>query len=334
MKKLLALLLAALLPALCFAGCKKDDSITTIRLNEVTHSIFYAPQYLAMSLGYFEEENIKIELTNGGGADAVMTALLSGSADIGLMGPEAAIYVYNEGKKDHPVIFGQMTKRDGSFLISRVPEPDFKWSDLAGKEVLAGRRGGVPAMTLQYVLNQNGLFDGVNVTMNYDVAFNLMAGAFEGGQGDYTTLFEPTASDFVAAGKGYIVASVGADSGEVPYTAYAAAKSFLEKNPDVIKAFLRAVYRAVDFMFNEPSDVVAEKLLPHFTGTEKASIVATLENYKKIDAWMTKMSMTKDSFDRLQTIMENAGELDKRANFDALINNSFSDEVYKEVFGK
>ncbi|MDE5943503.1 MAG: ABC transporter substrate-binding protein, partial [Clostridia bacterium] len=202
----------ALVVPFSFAGCKKNDKL--IRINEVTHSVFYAPMYLADALGYFEEEDIEIELTNGGGADATMAAVLSGAADIGFCGPEAVIYVAVGGSNDQPKVFGQLTKRDGSFLVGREKIDNFDWSMLEGKSILAGRQGGVPAMTFEYVLDKLG----VNAKLNYDVAFNMMTAAFESGISDYCTMFEPTASEYQAAGKGYIVGSVGQDSGELPYT--------------------------------------------------------------------------------------------------------------------
>jgi len=334
MKKILALLLVAALFLLPFTGCKKkdDSGLVTVRLNEVTHSVFYAPLYLAITLGYFKEEGINLVLTNGAGADKVMTSVLSGSDDIGFCGPEAAIYVYNEGNTNYPKVFAQLTKRDGSFLFSRTAEPDFKWSDLTGKEILAGRRGGVPAMTLEYVLNQNGLYNGTNVTLNYDVSFANMAAAFESGVADYTTLFEPTASTMVTADKGYIVASVGEASGEVPYTAFFAKQSYLSSNAYTIKAFLKAIYRATKYMSENTLAVVAEKLSSQFQASTYTEILNSITSYSNIDAWMSNMAMTEASFNRLQDIMENAGELDTRASYAELIDNSFADEVYSLVF--
>ena len=202
MRKFACFLLIALMSAFAMLGCccKKSD---VVRVNEVTHSIFYAPQYLAMALGYFEEEGISIELTNGGGADNVMTALLTNEADIGLLGCEATIYVYLQGKVDYPKIVAQLTNKDGSFLIARKPMENFDYSNLAGSTFLMGRKGGMPAMILQYVLNNHGYTDGVNVTMDYSVQFNMLAPAFSGGTGDFVGLFEPTASQLVKEGKGY-----------------------------------------------------------------------------------------------------------------------------------
>ena len=331
MKKTISALLAVTIFLFSAATCKKnDDGLKTVRLNEVTHSIFYAPLYVAIENGFFEEEGLKIELTNGGGADKTMTALLSGGADIGLMGVEATMYVYLEGKKDCPKVFGQLTKRDGSFLVSRKPEPDFKWENLKGKEVIAGRTGGVPAMTLEYVVNKHGLKDGENVTLNHDIAFNLMGPAFDGGTGDYTTLFEPTASEYQAQGKGYIVASVGEESGEIPYTAFTAIESYVKKNEATIRKFIRAIYKAIDYMHKTADDVVAESLTKQFPGTKKESIAVSLESYKKIDAWTTNLAMSKTAFDNLQKVMENAGELKTRVDYDAVTNNKYAIEEYEK----
>ena len=334
--KFICTTLAVCTTFLSFSSCKEetDDGIKTIQLNEVTHSVFYAPLYLADSLGYFEEEKIKIELTNGGGADNVMSAVLSGDSDIGFCGPEAALYVLVGGSNDVPTIFGQLTKRDGSFLVSRKAEPDFKWEDLKGKEILAGRKGGVPAMTFEYVLNQNNLKDGVDLTLNYDVAFNLMTSAFEAGTADYCTMFDPVAYEYEAAGKGYVVASVGEASGEVPYTCFIAKDSWLDKNKDTAEGFLRAVTKAVKYINETPATTVAPYLTKFFDGVSEASLAASVERYKKIDAWRTELTMTEDSFNRLQDIIENAGELTRRAKLEELTDNSYAEKVYKEIYTK
>ncbi len=227
MKKFLAILLCAVLMICPFAGCSEDDQLKTIELNEVTHSVFYAPLYLAIENGYFEQEGLKVNLTNGGGADKSMTAILSGEAQIGLMGPETVIYVQNQDKTDKPKVFGQLTQKDGAFLVSRKAEPDFKWTDLKGKEILAGRKGGVPAMTFEYIINKLDMKDGVDLTLNYDVQFNLMTSAFLSGTADYCTVFEPTASEYQASGQWHIVASVGAQGGEIPYTSFIALESYI-----------------------------------------------------------------------------------------------------------
>jgi NitT/TauT family transport system substrate-binding protein len=322
--------------AACFAfvipfaatGCTKSDKL--IRINEVTHSVFYAPLYLAEALGYFKDEGIEIELTNGGGADATMTAVVSGNADVGFCGPEAALYVNLGGSKDSPKVFGQLTKRDGSFLVGRTAEPDFEWSNLAGKEILAGRRGGVPAMTFEYVIKTQK----VDCTLNYDVEFSTMTAAFEGGVGDYCTMFEPVASEYQKKGKGFIVASVGQESGEIPYTCFAAKESYIKNNPEKIDGLLRAVTRAVKYVNETDSDTVAELLVPYFTGTGKESLKDSVDSYKSIDAWVTNMAMKESAFNKLQDVIELAGELEKRVDFSSLVVTEQADRIYKEVYAK
>ncbi|MGN1234725.1 MAG: ABC transporter substrate-binding protein [Christensenellaceae bacterium] len=330
MKKILAFLVGSTM-FLGLAGCAPKTSKTLVRVNEVTHSVFYAPFYLADRLGYFADEGLEIELTNGGGADNTMAALLSGSADIGFCGPEAALYVLAGGSTDAPVVFGQLTKRDGSFLVSREEEPDFSWQDLSGKEILAGRRGGVPAMTFEYVLKSNDVTDAL---LNYDVAFNLMVGAFEGGTADYCTMFEPTASEYQAAGKGYIVASVGEASGEVPYTCFSAKQSWLSKNSETAEKFLRAVTRAVKTTMEADTTELANLLTKSFESTSLASLRTSIESYKRIDAWRTELTMTEASLDRLQDIMESAGELPERVSYTALVDNTLAERAYRDVYGK
>lgn len=310
------------------AGCTKKGNDKVVRINEVTHSVFYAPLYLADALGYFGDEGFEIELTNGGGADATMAAVLSGGADVGFCGPEQAIYVNIGGSKDQPVVFGQLTKRDGSFLVGRKEEPDFKWSNLESKNVLAGRQGGVPAMTFEYILHENG----INATLNYDVAFNMMTPAFESGISDYCTMFEPVASEYQAAGKGYIVASVGQESGEIPYTCFMAKQSYIDAHTDKIEGLVRAITKAVKYVNSADSATVASMLAPYFAGTSEASLKTSVESYKKIDAWVTNMAMKESALTRLQDVMELAGELKRRVSFNDVVNTAIADKIYKEVY--
>lgn len=334
MKSKITAFITALVLLMCplsLAACEKDGK-NTIRLCEVTHSIFYAPLYIAINNGYFDDEDIDIKLSNGGGADKVMTAVISGSAEIGLMGPEATIYCHVEGQRNYPVIFGQLTKRDGSFLVGRNPEPDFDWSSLSGKHILAGRKGGVPAMTLQWVLNQNGVSTTDASLFDTSIAFDAMVGTFESDRSiDYTTMFEPTASEYVASGKGYIVASVGEASGEVPYTAFSAQKSWLDKNNDTAKAFLRAVLRGYKYMKDNTPETVAKSLTASFAGTSEASIAAAVKSYLAIDAWADTPVMAKAAFERLQDIMENAGTLSSRADYSVAVDNTIANELVAEL---
>ena len=331
MKKSLIAVFAAALAALAIpfslAGCGGSGEV--LKINEVTHSVFYAPMYLADALGYYEEEGFEVEFTNGGGADNTMAAVLSGSADVGFCGPEAALYIAIGGSSDSPKVFGQLTKRDGSFLVARTPEPDFKWSDLEGKEILAGRKGGVPAMTFEYVIEELG----VNASLNYDVDFNYMTAAFESGIADYCTMFEPTASDYEAEGKGYIVASVGEQSGEIPYTCFAAKESYINENPEKIEGLLRAVTKATKFVMENDAATVAEYLVPYFDGTSEESLANSVQSYKDIDAWVANMAMEEAAFTRLQDVIENSGELERRVDFDELILTDVAQKVYEQVYG-
>ncbi len=329
MKKTFAILGAALFTLLPLSACGgASDGLTTVRLNEVTHSIFYAPMYLADSLGYFEEEGIKIQFTNGGGADSTMSAVLSNGADIGFCGPEAALYVALGGASDKPVVFGQLTQRDGSFLVSRHDEADtFTWESLKGKEILAGRQGGVPAMTFEYILREHGFTD-ADINFNFGVSFNNMTAAFIEGTAEYCTMFEPTASEVQAAGKGYIVAAVGAASGVVPYTSFIAKRSWLQKHETTTRGFLRAMLRAVEFVQTNEPEEIAPYLEKHFADTSLSSLATSVKSYKDIDAWATDMVMTEESFERLQDIIQSAGELPERADYSLFVDNSYVKEEY------
>ena len=264
MKKLFSLILL-LGVLLGLVGCGSKEA-TVVRLNEVTHSVFYAPQYVAMSQGFFASEGLDVQLTNGGGADKVMTAVVSGQSDIGLAGPEASIYVHNQGKDDLPVVFAQLTRRDGSFLVGRS-DSDFRWSDLKGATIIGGRAGGMPEMTLEYVMRKNGVEPGKDATVDTSVQFNMMAGAFTGGTGDYVALFEPTATEVERTGNGYILCSIGEESGEVPYTAYFANSSYLAANADTVQRFTRALRRAMDWVDTHSDREVAEAIAEQFLDT-------------------------------------------------------------------
>lgn len=331
MKKILILmttLILALLPL--SSGCSKKTDDNVLRINEVTDSFFYAPFYVAIEKGFFEEEGLKIELTNGGGSDVSMTALLSKGADIILAGPETAVYVARQNKKDAPKVFAQLTKRDGCFLIGRNEEPNFDWNNLKGKEIIIGRQGGLPAMTFQYIIKNLG-YNETDLTLRTDIQFPLMAPTFDNGVGDYCTLFEPTATEFVSQGKGYIVASVGKQSGEVPYTSFIALDSFIKNNPKKIEKFLRAMYKALKFVEEEDSKVVASYLIKHFVGSDLEKTAQSLENYKSVDSWMTNMSLSEDMFNRLIDIIKNAGENVDGVKYEQIVNNEYAQKIYEEI---
>lgn len=328
MKKLLTFLLAVLMivPALCACGQK---STSVVRLNEVTHSVFYAPQYVAMSQGFFAEEGLEVELTNGGGADKVMTAVVSGQSDIGLAGPEASIYVYNQGKADHTQIIAQLTKRDGSFLVGRAEDDAFSWEDLRGKTIIGGRKGGVPEMTLEYVMKQNGVTPQVDAVVDTSVQFAMMAGAFTGGQGDYVTLFEPTATEVEKAGHGYILCSIGEQSGEIPYTAYFASQSYMAAHPEVIQGFTNAIARAQTWISGHTDREVAEAMAAQFPDTSLDTLEAVTARHRQIDAWNSTPVMEKAALERLETVMTEAGELTREqwVDFDALVDNTYAENA-------
>lgn len=334
--KLIKMLIVAILIislSIAFTGCGEKNMIK-VRLSEVTHSIFYAPQYAALNLGYFEEEGLSIELINGQGADKVMTAVLSGQADVGFSGPEATIYVYNEGKEDYAVVFAQLTKRDGSFLVGREPEPDFKWTNVRGKTIIGGRKGGVPEMTLEYVLRKYGMEPGVDVTVDTSVQFALMGGAFTGGSGDYVTLFEPVASTLEREGKGYIVASVGKDSGEIPYTAYYANKSYIKKNPGIVQKFTNAIYRGQIWVDSHTPEEVAKVLKPSFPDSDEELLTIVVKRYKEQDTWCTDPIMKKEWLELLQEVMRSAGELDQEAPYENLVDNTFAKKAMEKIYRK
>lgn len=304
-------------------------SLTTVRVNEVTRSVFYSPQYVAIALGYFEEKGIKVELTTGQGADKVMTAVLSGQSDIGFAGPEASIYVYNEGKEDHTQVFAQLTKRDGSFLVARNKPEKFDWNQLKGTTVIPGRKGGVPYMTFEYVLKQKGLDTSKDLVLDDSISFDLMAGAFAGGNAEYVTLFEPTASMTQDAGKGYIVASVGEAAGEVPYTAYCAKKSYIAQNSDIIEGFTKAIYKGEQYVKEHTAQEIAEKIQNYFPDTTLESLTKSVQTYKDIEAWKENPILKEEAFDKLQEIMTMAGELTQKAPYEKIVNNSYAEKVIK-----
>lgn len=323
MKKIITFVLVILLSVPLFlTGCGKGNN-NTIRLNEVTHSIFYAPLYIAINKGYFEEYDITIELTNGGGSNNSMTALLSGSADVALLGPETSLYVAQQGREDLPKIFGQLTKRDGSFIVGRLDE-DFSWQNLENKEILGGRRGGMPAMTLEYVLKNKGLIDGTNVTINYDVEFNNMNAAFMSGQGDYVTSFEPSASEIVSAGKGHIVASVGQAAGEMPFTAFMANDSYISANKETIENFLKAVIKGYRYLTSADIESVVDSLVPSFDGTSRDIIKKSIMSYLSIDAWVSTPVMNETAYNKLVEVMQSAGELTNTIPFATVVDNTYA----------
>lgn len=329
MKKILALsliLALAVVGCLCFIACgQKDDGV--VKVNEVTHSVFYAPLYAAIHLGYFEEQGLKIDLTNGGGSDKSMTAIISGDADVALLGPETSVYVKAGGSANTAKIFAQLTQRDGSFLMGRTPQPDLAWADLRGKEIIGGRKGGMPAMCLEYAVAKNGLTDGTDVFINYDVQFDLITAAFESGVGDYCTMFEPAASRYEESGKGYIVKSVGAEVGDIAYTCFMATEKYIQGNRDKIVRFTKALIKGLDYCNGESAENVAKAVAPAFADTDLALLTKAVKSYKDIDAWTRVPYMTKESFDKLQDVLLRAKTIDAKVPYADVVDNSILDEI-------
>lgn len=323
MKKVLCLLSIALVGLVVACGSADHEDLTTVRVSEVTRSVFYAPQYVAIELGFFEEEGIDIQLVTSDGADNVMVALLSGAADVGLSGPEAAIYVYNEGRVDHAVVFAGLTARDGSFLIGR--SPDFDWEDLRDAHVLPGRRGGMPFMVFEYILAELGIAD--DVYFDNSIEFSAMVGAFVGGSGDYVTAFEPVASTIELEGRGYVVASMGEQSGELPYTAYYALNSFLEEYPELIQGFTNAIARGQQYVAENSPEHIAAIITPYFPDAELEILASAIGRYQEVGAYARTPVITEEAFYRLQDIMTHAGELTETAPFEHLVNNEFAENI-------
>lgn len=316
--------------SLILSGCGNQGGLTKVRLSEVTHSIFYAPQYVALAQGFFKEEGLDIELSNGQGADKVMTAVLSGQVDIGFAGPEASVYVYNEGKEDYSVVFAQLTNGDGTFLMGRKPDPNFKWSDLKGKTVIGGRKGGMPAIVLQYVLSKTGLTPGKDVVIDTTIQFAAMPGAFIGGKGDYVIIFEPTASSMEKEGKAYIVASLGKESGEVPYTAYFAKKSTLEKNPQLIQKFTNAIYKGQRWVESHSPEEIAKAIKSQFPDDKDEILISAIKRYQEQNTWKKNPVLEEKDFYLLQQIIKDAGELNKIAPYEKVVTREFAEKAMKK----
>ena len=319
-----------LIPMMLFslASCNKNDNKITIA--EVTHSLFYAPLYVAKNAGFFNDVGLDIDIVTTPGSDKVMASLLSKDAQIGLMGPEASVYVYNNGQENYAINFAQLTQKDGSFLLGREKIDNFDYSMLKGKTIIGGRKGGMPEMTLEHVLKKNGLTitqngqdKNADVNIRVDVSFDATSGVFVAGESDYVTAFEPTASQIEATKKGYIVSSIGKDSGIVPYTCFSSVKSYFEGNKDKLKKFTTAIKKGLDYINNTETNKIIEYLKPSFQTSKDDEIESVINNYKKIEAWPNKLGFTKENFTKLIDIGKEAGELDKdiKIPYDKLVTN-------------
>lgn len=328
MKKFLAVLLTLTLVFSTFA-CRKteNDELTKITLNEVAHSIFYAPMYVAIEEGYFEEEGILLTLVTGYGADNTMTALLTDEAEIGFMGSESSIYTYAQGAKDYAVNFAQLTQRAGNFLVSREPIENFSFDMLKGKEVLGGRAGGMPQMVFEYILKKNGIDPKTDLSIDQSIDFGSTAAAFSGGQGEFTVEFEPHATALEEKGDGYVVASLGEASGYVPYTAFCAKKSFMEQNPELIQKFTNALQKGMNYVNSHTPEEIAKIIQPQFKETDLDTITTIVKRYADQDTWKEDLNFEEESFTLLQNILEEAGELDSRVPYEDLVTTEFSEKA-------
>ena len=336
-RKGVSLLLTAMMVAGLFTGCGNtgtetggDGKTTSVTLNEVAHSIFYAPMYVAVEEGYFKEEGLDVTLVTGFGADKTMTAVLTGEADIGFMGSESTIYTYAGGTDDYVVNFAQLTQRAGNFLVSREPIDEFSWDMLKGQDVLGGRAGGMPQMVFEYILRKNNIDPAADLRIDQSIDFGSTAAAFSGGDADFTVEFEPHATLLEQKGDGYVVASLGEDSGYVPYTAFSAKKSYIEKNGNVIQAFTNALQKGMDYVQSHSPEEIADVIAPQFAETDKQALVTIVARYYDQDTWKDNLIFEKESFDLLQNILEDSKVLSERVPYENLVNTSFAETAAKK----
>lgn len=336
-RKGVSLLLTAMMVAGLFAGCGNtgtetggDGKTTSVTLNEVAHSIFYAPMYVAIEEGYFKEEGLDVTLVTGFGADKTMTAVLTGEADIGFMGSESTIYTYAGGTDDYVVNFAQLTQRAGNFLVSREPIDEFSWDMLKGQDVLGGRAGGMPQMVFEYILRKNNIDPAADLRIDQSIDFGSTAAAFSGGDADFTVEFEPHATLLEQKGDGYVVASLGEDSGYVPYTAFSAKKSYIEKNGNVIQEFTNALQKGMDYVQSHSPEEIADVIAPQFAETDKQALVTIVARYYDQDTWKDNLIFEKESFDLLQNILEDSKVLSERVPYENLVNTSFAETAAKK----
>ena len=336
-KRIIGMLTLFMVVGSILIGCQKKTSdveqgeLQTIRLNEVVRSVFYAPMYVAINEGFFEEEGLKIDLSTGQGADKTMQQLLSGNVDIGFSGPEQVIYIYNQGREDYPVVFAQLTKKDGSFLVGRESEENFSWSEMKGKDIIGARPGGIPQMALEYSLKKNEIDPKEDVNIITNIDFTATAGAFKSGTGDYVALFEPTATMLERDGEGKIVASIGEEAGDIAYTCFYTTKSYMKENPETLEKFSKGIYKGQQWVQSHTSEEIAKVIVDFFPGTDIEVIAQVIENYKKIDAFSTTPEVDENGVNGLMDIIQDYDEtlIKERPPLDKIINNDFAKEAMK-----
>ncbi|MGO5065422.1 ABC transporter substrate-binding protein [Clostridium sporogenes] len=320
-----------------FTGCnnKKEESekLTKVKLNEVVRSVFYAPMYVAINEGIFKEEGIEIELSTGQGADKTMQQVLSKSADIGFCGPEQIIYIYNQKREDYPILFAQLTQSDGSFLVGKNKEENFKWESLKGKKIIGGRPGGMPEMALEYVLKNNGINPKSDVELITNIAFTATAGAFKSGDSDYVALFEPTASMMEKDKAGYIVSSIGESAGNIPYTCFFSTKSYMENNPETIQKFTNAIYKAQKWMDKHSEEEIAKSIISFFPGSKEDVLVSVLKNYKKINAFASTPTLKEENLNKLMDIIQSYDKelIPQKPEFNKIVNTKFGEKAEETI---
>lgn len=327
----IVLALAVIVVGVLLGATASAQELQTVRLSEVVRSVFYSPQYVALELGFFRDEGLEIDLSTAWGADKGAAALISGSVDVGFFGPEAAIYIYQQGAVDHIVGFAQLTARDGSFFMTRDPEEEFEWDNVRGKTIVGARIGGVPQMVLEWVLKKHGIKPFEDVEIITSLAFEAAVGAFESGLGDYIAQFEPALSEIEARGRGKIVASLGAEAGPITYTVYHAQKSRLEREPELFARFTRAIYRGQQWVADHTAEEVAEVVSPYFPLIEHDVLVKSIRRYQEIDAWTPNPVPQEPHFMHLQAVMLEAGELEKTVPFAELMNTEIAQKVMDEM---
>ncbi len=331
-REVTATVLSVVLAVAALTGCGSAQQTngpkkTRVVLNEVAHSLFYAPMYVAIEEGYFEDAGIDLELVTGFGADKTMTAVLTGEADIGFMGSESTIYTYAGGTEDYVVNFAQLTQRAGNFLVAREPIDDFSWDMLKGAKVLGGRAGGMPEMVFEYILTKNNIDPAMDLSIDQSIDFGSTAAAFSGGQGDFTIEFEPHATLLEQKGDGYVVASLGEESGYVPYTSFSAKKSYLEKNPEIIQAFTNALQKGMDYVQEHSAEEIAKCIAPQFAETESDTLTAIVARYQEQDTWKEDLIFHEDAFDLLQNILEDSDVLKERVPYETLVTTEFAEKA-------
>lgn len=332
-KRIVSITLALCMVVCLLAGCAKKPAstgsgLTPVTLNEVAHSIFYSPMYVAIEEGYFKDEGIDLTLVTGFGADKTMTAVLTGEADIGFMGSESTVYTYAGGTEDYVVTFAQLTQRAGNFLVAREPIDNFTWDMLKGKNVLGGRAGGMPQMVFEYILTKNNI-DPAEIRIDQSIDFGSTAAAFSGGSADFTVEFEPHATALEKKGDGYVVASLGEDSGYVPYTAFSAKKSYLEQNKDVIQAFTNALQKGMDYVQSHTPEEIAKVIAPQFEETDLDTLTTIVERYYNQDTWKDNLIFEEESFTLLQNILEESKVLAQRVPYEELVTTEFAENAIK-----